>query len=147
MPAFLRLTHEEYQAVAHAYPSLPPRRGYRAFRSALADALRGGHPSLAGRVARLGTRQVRLLREHLEGRRPPVQAGTGDGLTWREWQAVANAGAWYCLLEGGPDGFREFLLRHIGESSPPLAGKLSRLEEYKVLKLYLAVRSGRRCCL
>jgi hypothetical protein len=147
MSTFLRLTPDEYRAIADAYPHLPPRGGYGALRSALADALRGRHPGLAARVARLSTRQVGLLRDHLEGRRPTVLTAAGEELTWREWQEVAHAGACYCLLEGGPHGFREFLLRHVGGSSPPLAGKLSRLEDYEVTRLYLAVRSGRRCCL
>jgi hypothetical protein len=117
-----------------------------AFRSALTDALRGNHPGLAGRVSRLGTRRVRLLREHLEGERRPVRVGTGDDLTWREWQEVAHAGASFCLHEGGPHGFRGYLLRHVGETSPPLARKLARLDEAQVTRLYLAVKSGRRCC-
>jgi hypothetical protein len=147
MSTFLRFRPDEYRAVAHAYPSLSPGGGYRAFHSALVDALRGGHPGLAGRVARLGTRQVRLLREHLEGQACPSRTGREEGLTWREWQEVAHAGDAFCLLDGGLGGFKDFLLRHVGESSPPLAEKLARLDDAQLTRLYIAVRSGRRFCL
>ena len=147
MAAFLRLTPEEYRAVAAAYPPLRSARGYRALRTRLAGALREGRPDLARRVAGLSTRQVGLLRDHLEGRRSWVRPATQENLTWREWQEVAHAGDAFCLLDGGLGGFKDFLLRYLGESSSPLASKLARLEDTQVTRLYLAVRSGRRCCL
>jgi len=76
-----------------------------------------------------------------------VRPATQENLTWREWQAVAHAGDAFCLLEGGLGGFKDFLLRHVGESSPPLAEKLARLDDAQVARLYIGVRSGRRFCL
>jgi hypothetical protein len=68
------------------------------------------------------------------------EAVAAPRLTWREWQEVARASAAFCLLEGGLGGFRGFLLRQVGASSP-LGAKLARLA-----RLYIGVSSGRRCC-
>jgi len=148
MSSYLRFSPDEYEAIARAYHLLPEAGSYRAFRSLLAGALREGRPELAGRVAGFDTRQVGLLRAHLEGRAGPGPSGGEEDaaacrLTWREWQAVARAGAVFCLLDGGLHGFKGFLLRQAG---PPLAEKLARLDDAQIARLYIGVRSGRRCC-
>jgi hypothetical protein len=147
MSRYLRFSREEYEAIARAHRLLPPAGSYRAWRSWLTNALREGRPELAERVAGFNDRQVALLRGHLEG--PGPSAGedvlAARRLTWREWQEVARAGAAFCLMEGGQGGFRGFLLRQVGASSA-LGRKLARLDDAQLVRLYLGVRSGRRCC-
>lgn len=148
MDGFLRFTPGEYRAIAEAFTSDHLLGGYRAFQRALAAALSAGHPQLATRIARLGLRKARILREYLRGRvtkaapREEVPA-----LSYQEWRAVSDASAVIWVRDDAPEDFKNALVGEVALSSPALAERLEHLGEREAAALYRGLKSGKRFCI
>jgi len=160
MCGYLRFTPDEYRAVLEASRPLGLASGYDAFRRALADALGGSSPALAGRIAALSDAQARLLREHLETTRATPEPGADKGpdlplgewrsllqalgLSFPEWQSLSRACALALLRSDDLMPEEVNLARLVREEQPALAEKLEGLTAGQLARLCIALRSGRR---
>ncbi len=85
----LRLTPDDYRAIAHAFSACRlGRQPPHAFRKKLAAALGPAAPALAERVRRFRSAELRLLQSHLAARGP---AQGGHGLAAAELDSLAEA--------------------------------------------------------
>jgi hypothetical protein len=146
----LRLTPEDYRAVCRCCRGLDlQERTFRGFRHLVVALLRDDRPELADRVARLPRHVLRLLFDHLQGRkrpgRRPADAATGrpNGLTFEEFQAVARMTQRSLPAGGRPSGFRAFLAHHFADQ-PELARKLEQLTDRQLEELYARVKRPSR---
>jgi len=153
--ASLRFTPDEYDAITRACRTLRFDGSFAVFQRSLADAVREGHPALAGRIAGLGKGCIRVLSEYLEchkgsggcrgsqGRGEQVRAG--HDLSVREWQALAQACALVWLHNDSLPPDKGSLLQQVAVASPTLSERLGRLSDGQFARLCLALKSGRRC--
>jgi hypothetical protein len=153
-PSYLRLTPPDYQALRKACEPLDLAAHPVDFRAALADALRPGHPDLAGRVARLRQGQVDVLLEHLQNERAPQQpADQPDSppneeceLTAREWKAVWQACQVISLHDHPHQSFPVRLIHELSETAPELASRIGAFSPGQFGALLHRVKGGRRWC-
>ena len=149
--AHLRFTPEDYCAIAALCRAIHLRdECFPIFRYFLAEALHERHPELAGRIALLGERPLRLLFRHVQAcRRRATRGSEGKGarrcgLSAEEFKAVARATRYFVLHGGEASAFREFLAHYFRAEAPALADKLARLSDRAVNALYRRARRPTR---
>jgi hypothetical protein len=145
----LRFTPEEYGAISALCRSIHLRdECFPIFRYFLAEALHECWPALAGRVALLGERRLRLLFRHIQQRHGqaarPERDSAEHGLSAEEYAEVARASEWFLLRGGRRSAFRAFLAHYFRAEAPALADKLARLCARQVAALYRQVRGPGR---
>jgi hypothetical protein len=146
--AHVRFTPEEYRAIRALCRSIHLRdECFPIFRYFLAEALHERWPELAGRVALLEERQLRLLFRHLQkrqGRKATAGQGSEGGearaLSARELEAVARAAQLFGLCGGERSHFRAFLACYFRGEAPALLEKLARLSDRALGELYRRAR-------
>ena len=153
MSKHLRFTPDDYQSLCRASGPLSLQGPYAAFQRELADALRPSHPALSKLIRRLGKRQVRTLRMHLEAGRSPEprpallgEARSRCDLSIREWRTVSQACALLWLDDDCPLSFQGRLVGEVEHEEPALAAKLGRLDVGQVATLYRRIKAGKRWC-
>jgi hypothetical protein len=139
--SYLRFTRQEYRAVALLCRPLDLGDDFFPhFKHFLIASLLETVPDLAKRIALFRTSQLRLLFDHLRGRK----ARAGDLLTAAEFRALSRA----CNAGAHPHRFLHFykdtLVRHFRQVRPSLARKLGRMSEDQFRELYGRVRKHRR---
>ena len=153
MSSHLRFTPDDYRTLCLTGDALPLCGPYAAFQRALSVALRPSHTALSKQIRRLNKHQVRTLRMHLEGRRPPeplspviAEVSAKCDLSIREWRAVSQACALLWLEDDCPHSFQGRLVDEVEQAEPDLAAKLGRLDEGQVATLYRRIKAGKRWC-
>jgi hypothetical protein len=139
--SYLRLSRDDYRTVSRLCYQLDlafhPRP---AFRRLLVEALRGVDLDLAGRVARLGHAELKLLQDHFRHRHCPVGTGNEVG-AWdefspeeREFLAEACVSAPFPVRFVRP--FKRLLVEMLHGAWPDLARKVARLSGRQFELLY-----------
>ena len=130
---YLRFTPHEYRAIAALWHTLdldqpPPHR----FRRLLVQLLANVDPPLAQRLARLRRRELRILCDHLRGRRAAVEP---HGLSAEELELVMTAGGPLLAHARFIQPLRRHLVQHFRDYHPPLAIKLQlmSLRQFELL--------------
>jgi hypothetical protein len=143
--SYLHFSPEEYRVLCRLGEQLPlAATGFTAFRHFLVAHMPLDQLALAKRIARLDDRPLRLLQQHLLGRRQ-AEAREGDTLTFaeEELQLLTQTIDWprqplrFLWL------FQKSMVQRLRDHSPSLARKLARLSARQFEELYEHVR-GRK---
>jgi hypothetical protein len=133
--SYLRFVPDDYRALVHACCQLDPGSHRRpAFKRLLVKHLEGAFPSLAERIGRLRSSEIRLLHDHFSERSKP-------GNPWHsfapgELRALEEA----CAAAPFPvrfiRPFKRFLAEKFQQTWPELARKVSSLGGRQFERLY-----------
>jgi len=139
--SYLRFTPLEYRALCQLCSPLDLADDFFPdFKAFLVAALLDDLPDLAKRIALFRRGQLRILFDHVRGRK----AKPAGGLTQEEFRALTQA----CNSLVNPHRFlhyyKDSLVRHFQKSKPALARKLTRMTDEQFRELYGRVKERRR---
>jgi hypothetical protein len=119
--SYLRFTPDDYRALASLWETLSLRHEtpYTVKRR-LVEALAQSHSGLAVRLAGFHTRQLRVLCDHLRGRKPIGRHGLNAG----ELRLLTRAAGGLLSHVRFIQPMRRFLVQHFRDKHPSLAEKL-----------------------
>jgi hypothetical protein len=135
---YLRFSPADYRNLCRfCQPPLHPRLHTLAFKRLLVTSLAEAQSSLAGRVAELRGPELRILRDHFNGRATAeAPAGAGHAFSAEELTTVAEACESFLHPVRILRHFRGALVGHLSDFFPALALKLARLSERQFSRLY-----------
>jgi hypothetical protein len=137
--SYLRFTPQEHDAIAHLWRSHDLNTfPHHVLRRLLIEALTDPFPALASRIAQFRNRELRILGDHLRGRRPVHE---GHDLNAEELGVVAEAGGPLLCHARFIQPLKRALVRQVHEEHPALAVKLDRLSLRQFEQLCQQVRS------
>ncbi len=133
--SYLRFAPDDYRALVHACCQLDPGSHRRpAFKRLLVESLEGASPTLAERIARLRSSEVRLLHDHFRERSRPVNPW--HDFAPEELRALEEACAAAPFTVRFVRPFKRFLAEQFQETWPELARKVSWLSGHQFERLY-----------